>query len=126
MRTNNQTRAIFNSGCDFRGTMKEHANEAFPLALAAISKATGLPLTSVRLFLDCEFGRTFAAEVLYNLSEGQALAPAIDAITNRWKTNKIDAQTHHTHGLPVGLPYLRSFVQLSQIVDDLLGGDRAT
>ncbi|MGA4113926.1 hypothetical protein ACI2VH_16715 [Ralstonia nicotianae] len=126
MSTNNQTRAIFNSGCDFRGTMKEHATEAFPLALAAISKATGLPLTSVKLFLDCDLGRNFAAEVLYNLSEGQALAPAIDAVTNRWKTKKIDTQVHHTYGLPVGRPYLKSLVQLSQIVDDFLGGDRAT
>ena len=42
------------------GTMNEQAEAAWPLAMTAISDATGQPLESVRTFLDSRHGRHFA------------------------------------------------------------------
>ena len=47
----------------FFGTMAEHAEAAWPLAMIAISDATGQPLESVRTFLDSRHGRHFADDV---------------------------------------------------------------
>ena len=46
-----------NEAWGFWGTMNEHANAAWPLAMNAISDATGQPRESVRTFLDSRHGR---------------------------------------------------------------------
>ena len=51
--------ATQNDAWGFWGTMNEHASAAWPLAMTAISDATGQPLESVRIFLDSRFGRHF-------------------------------------------------------------------
>ncbi|MFP5482562.1 MAG: hypothetical protein ACLGGW_04715, partial [Gammaproteobacteria bacterium] len=45
------------------GTLGEHAEAAWPIAMTAISDATYQPLDSVRTFLDSRHGRHFADDV---------------------------------------------------------------
>ena len=65
----------------FYGTMNQHAETAWPLAMTAISDATGQPLESVRTFLDSRHGRHFADDVQNGLYTGATLAEAINAAT---------------------------------------------
>lgn len=56
----NETRhipATKNESWGFWGTMNEQANAAWPLAVGAVSDATGQSLESVRIFLDGRHGR---------------------------------------------------------------------
>ncbi len=119
MNTTHPIPATRNEGWGFHGTMREHAVEAWPLAMTAVSNATGAPLESVRLFLDSAFGRHFADEVLDALLAGQALGGAIDAITSRWMARRIGGRTSQTYGIPRGLPHLTGFVTACEIEDEL-------
>ena len=109
-----------NEGWGFHGTMREHAAQAWPLAMAAVSNATGASLESVRLFLDSGFGRHFADEVLDALLAGQTLAGAINTITSRWMARRIGSRTSQTYGIPRGLPHLAGFVAACEIEEDCL------
>ena len=120
MSTNQQIPATQNEAWGFWGTMNEHANAAWPLAMTAISDATSQPLESARVFLDSRHGRHFADDVQNGLYEGKALADAINAATQRWMGWTIGRQTSKQHGIPRGLPYLTGFVIHCEIVEESL------
>lgn len=102
----------------FFGTMNEHAEAAWPLAMTAISDATSQPLESVRIFLDSRHGRHFADDVQNGLYTGATLADAINAATQRWMGWTIGRSTSKQYGIPKGLPYLTGFVIHCEIVNE--------
>ena len=104
----------------FFGTMAEHAEAAWPLAMTAISDATGQPLESVRTFLDSRHGRHFADDVQNGLYTGATLADAINAATQRWMSWTIGRSTSKQYDIPKGLPYLTRFVIHCEIVEESL------
>ncbi len=120
MNTTHPIPATRNERWGFHDTMREHAAEAWPLAMTAVSNATGASLESVRLFLDSAFGRHFADEVLDALLVNQTLSAAIDAITSRWMARRIGSRTSHTYGIPRGLPHLTGFVAACEIEEACL------
>ena len=119
MNTNQQMPATQNEAWGFWGTMNEHASTAWPLAMTAISDATGQPLESVRVFLDSRHGRHFADDVLNQLHAGRALADAINAATQQWMGWKIGRRTSKDYGIPCGLPYLTGFVIHCEIAEEM-------
>ena len=120
MNINQQMPATQNDAWGFWGTMNEHASTAWPLAMTAISDATGQPLESVRFFLDSRHGRHFADEVQIGLYRGQPLADAINAATRQWMGWTIGRQTSKEYGIPRGLPYLTGFVIHCEIAEESL------
>ncbi len=119
MNTNTNIPATQNESWGFWGAMKEQANAAWPLAMTAISDATGQTLESVRIFLDSRYGRHFADDVLNQMDAGNGLADAINAATQRWMTWKIGRVTNRDHGIPRGLPYLTGFVIHCEIAEEM-------
>ena len=107
-----------NDAWGFWGTMNEQAVAAWPLAMTAISDATGQPLESVRTFLDSRHGRHFADDVLNAVDEGNALADAINVATRKWMGWTIGRQASKDYGIPRGLPYLTGFVIHCGILDE--------
>ena len=120
MNTTTQIPAPTITDFGFFGTLGEHAEAAWPLAMTAISGATSQPLESVRAFLDSRHGRHFADDVQNGLYEGKALADAINAATQRWMGWTIGRQTSKQYGIPRGLPYLTGFVIHCEIVEEAL------
>ena len=120
MNTTTQIPATQNVSWGFYGTMNEHAEAAWPLAMTAISDATYQPLESVRTFLDSRHGRHFADDVQNGLYSGAALADAINAATQRWMGWTIGRSTSKQYGIPKGLPYLTGFVIHCEIVEESL------
>ena len=120
MNINQQMPATQNDAWGFWGTMNEYASTAWPLAMTAISDATGQPLESVRFFLDSRHGRHFADEVQNGLYRGQPLADAINAATRQWMGWTIGRQTSKEYGIPRGLPYLTGFVIHCEIAEESL------
>ena len=112
--------ATQNDAWGFWGTMNEQAEAAWPLAMTAVSDATGESLESVRIFLDSRHGRHFADEVQNGLYRGQTLAEAIQAATRQWMGWTIGRQTSKQYGIPRGLPYLTGFVIHCAITDESL------
>lgn len=100
------------------GTLGEHAEAAWPIAMTAISDTTYQPLESVRVFLDSRHGRHFADDVLNELHAGSNLHDAIHAATQRWMCWTIGRLTSKQHGIPKGLPYLTGFVIHCEIVEE--------
>ena len=99
------------------GTMNEQAEAAWPLAMTAISDATGQPLESVRTSLDSRHGRHFADDVQNGLYTGATLADAINAATQRWMGWTIGRSTSKQYGIPKGMPYLTGFVIHCEITE---------
>ena len=120
MTTTNPMPTTQNDTWGFFGTMDEHAAAAWPLAMNAISDATGQPLDSVRIFLDSRHGRHFADDVQNGLFEGKILKDAIHAATQQWMGWTIGRQTSKDYGIPRGLPYLTGFVIHCDITDESL------
>jgi hypothetical protein len=120
MNTSNQIPATQNDAWGFWGTMNEHASVAWPLAMNAISNATGESLESVRIFLDSRHGRHFADGVQDGLYQGLALQDTILATTQQWMGWTIGRTTSKQHGIPRGLPYLTGFVVHCAILDEAL------
>lgn len=120
MTRTNAIPATRNEAWGFWGTMHEHAAAAWPLAMTAISEATGQSLESVRIFLDSRHGRHFADSVLDGLHAGRSLADAIGAATQQWMGWKIGRQTSKDYGIPRGRPYLTGFVIHCEITDESL------
>jgi len=120
MTTTPQIPATQNEAWGFWGTMNEQASAAWPLAMTAISDATGQPLESVRIFLDSRHGRQFADDVQNGLYRGQTLQDAINSATQQWMSWKIGRQTSKDYGIPRGLPYLTGFVIHYEITDESL------
>ena len=107
------------------GTMNEQAEAAWPLAMIAISDATGQPLESVRTFLDSRHGRHFADDVQNGLYTGATLADAINAATQRWMGWTIGRSTSKQYGIPKGLPYLTGFVIHCEVTDESFEAEAA-
>jgi hypothetical protein len=102
----------------FWGTMNEHADPAWPLAMNAISAATDLPLEAVRAFLDSRHGRHFADSVLNGIFHGVTLEDAINSATRQWMTWTISRRTTREYGIPAGLPYLTGWVIQAKILEE--------
>ena len=109
-----------NEAWGFTGTLNEQAQAAWPIAMTAISDATGQPLESVRIFLDSRHGRHFADDVLNGLHTGLTLADTIHAATQQWMGWTIGRQTSKDYGIPRGLPYLTGFVIHCEIAEEAL------
>ena len=109
----------------FYGSMDEHAEAAWPIAMTAISDATCQPLESVRLFLDSRHGRHFADDVQNGLFAGATLADAIEQATARWMGWTIGLQTSKQYGIPRGLPYLTGFVIHCEVTDEAFEAEAA-
>ena len=107
-----------NEAWGFWGTMNEHAQAAWPIAMTVISNATHQPLESVRAFLDSRHGRHFADDVHNGLYAGATLNDAIDQATQRWMGWTIGRQTSKDYGIPRGMPYLVGFVIHCEIVEE--------
>jgi len=118
MSTPRQTPTTQDDAWGFFGTMNERAGDAWPLAMTAIADATGEPLESVRIFLDCRHGRHFADDVLNQHRDDQPLADAIAAATRRWTDWAIGQQTSKTYGIPKGLHYLTGFMVHRAILEE--------
>ena len=112
--------ATQNDAWGFYGTMNEQAEAAWPLAMTAISNATGESLESVRIFLDSRHGRHFADDVHNGLYAGTTLTDAITSATQRWMGWTIGRSTSKQYGIPKGLPYLTGFVIHCEIVEESL------
>lgn len=110
--------ATQNDAWGFFGTMNEHAEVAWPIAMAAISDATCQPLESVRVFLDSRHGRHFADSVLNQMHHGANLDAAIADATQEWMGWTIGRITSKEYGIPRGLPYLTGFVIHCEIVEE--------
>ena len=106
----------------FWGTMNEHAEAAWPIAMTAISDATNQPLESVRSFLDSRHGRHFADDVHNGLHAGANLKDAIDQATQRWMGWTIGRQTSKDYGILRGMPYLVGFVIHCEIIEEARPG----
>ncbi|MCB5247239.1 MAG: hypothetical protein LHW57_04345 [Candidatus Cloacimonetes bacterium] len=102
--------ATQNEDWGFWGTMIEHATTAWPMAMIAISSATGADFDATRAFLDSRHGRHFADDVQNGLFVGKTLQDAIDVATARWMGWTIGRGTSRDTGIPQGLPYLTGFV----------------
>ena len=120
MTTTTQIPASQNEAWGFTGSMNEQADTAWPMAMTAISTATGESLDAVQIFLDSRHGRHFADDVLNGLYTGASLANAINAATQRWMGWTIGRQTSKQYGIPKGLPYLTGFVIHCAIIDEAL------
>ena len=118
MNATTQIPATQNDAWGFWGAMNEQANAAWPLAMTAISQATGESLDAVRIFLDSRHGRHFADDVQNGLYEGKTLQDAVNAATGRWMGWTIGRQTSRDYGIPRGLPYLTGFVIHCDICDE--------
>ncbi|WLQ14300.1 hypothetical protein O5O45_31780 [Hahella aquimaris] len=101
----------------FFGTMNEEANVAWPLAMTAISNATGQPLEYIRSFLDSRYGRRFADELRGNQLTGLTLEAAIEATTKSWMKRTIGRITSVQRGIPYGLPELIGYVVYCETID---------
>lgn len=110
--------ATTNKAWGFRGTMAEHAEAAWPLAMTAISDATHQPLEAIRPFLDSRHGRHFADDVRNGMWAGGGLENAINAAVGKWMGWTIGRRAARTYGIPSGLPYLTGFVIHCEITDD--------
>ncbi|MBL0419771.1 hypothetical protein JI739_05355 [Ramlibacter sp. AW1] len=120
--TNQPIPATQNDAWGFWGTMNEHANTAWPLAIAAISNATGESLESVRIFLDSRHGRHFADDVQNGLARGKNVQDAINAAIEQWMGWTIGRQTSRDYGIPRGMPYLTGHVIHCEIIEESLAG----
>ncbi len=114
----NITPATQNDAWGFFGTMNEHADAAWPLAMRAVAEATGQSLETVRIFMDSRHGRHFADSVLNQMHYGANLDAAIAAATQEWMGWTIGRITSKEYGIPRGLPYLTGFVIHTEIIDE--------
>ena len=120
MTTTHQTPATQNDAWGFFGTMNEHADAAWPIAMHAVAEATGQSLETVRIFLDSRHGRHFADSVLNQMHNGANLDAAIATATQEWMGWTIGRITSKEYGIPRGLAYLTGFVIHTEITDEAL------
>ena len=76
--------ATQNTEFGFYGTMDEHAEAAWGIAMKRIAKATGKDHEAIRVFLDSRHGRHFADDVQNNLFDGMSLDMAIARAVKSW------------------------------------------
>ncbi|MGA4423086.1 hypothetical protein ACI2UY_23365 [Ralstonia nicotianae] len=119
MQTMYQVINTTNRAAGFYGTMGQYAAEAWPLAMAAISRATGAAPRVVRFFLDSAHGKRFGEDLLTTLAQG--LQRAIDHVTEEWMARAVDEQTAKTCGIRSGPSYLKSHLVACAVEVRLLG-----
>lgn len=107
-----------NESWGFWGTMGGYASIAWPIAMKGISKATGEPFESIRIFLDSRHGRHFADAVHDALLGSPDMHQAVAQAIENWMSWTIGRTTQRTHGIPKGLPYLTGLVIQSGIDQD--------
>lgn len=107
-----------NEGWGFWGNLGGYASVAWPLAMTAITEATGESAEDVRTFLDSRFGRHFGDSVQDALHQGLDLPQAIAKAVSQWMSWKIGRSTHGQYGIPMGVPHLTGFVIHSNIDQD--------
>lgn len=110
-----------NEAWGFRGTMDVHPNpeEAWNIAIAGISAATGATLDETRVFLDSRYGRHFADEVGGWVRIGDSNQKAIDAAIKLWMGWTITKGTAKHTGIPQGMAYLTGFVMHANIEKEM-------
>lgn len=89
-----------NESWGFWGTMREHANIAWPVAMAQISKATGKSPESIRVFLDSSHGRHFADSVQDALLNSHDMHEAVAKAIKKWMSWKIGRLTQRSYAIP--------------------------
>jgi hypothetical protein len=89
--------------------------QAWEHVMGAIAKATTMPESAVRDFLDSRDGRHFADDVGNDLAKGQGIEAAIDAAVERWMGWTIGRRIERELGIPRDLPYLTGFVAHAEI-----------
>ena len=99
-----------NPGWGFYGTMGGHAEQAWPVAIEAITRTTGQPEADVGTFLDSKYGRHFADEVHDQQARGCSLAHAIEHVANKWQTQRTGSKSSAYTGIPKGTPTLTGYV----------------
>lgn len=99
-----------NPGWGFYGTMGDHAEQAWPIAIEAITRTTGQPEEDVGTFLDSKYGRHFADEVHNQLTRGCSLAHAIENVASAWQSQRTGSRSSAYTGIPKGTPTLTGFV----------------
>ena len=104
----------------FFGTMGEHAETTWPIALAAIVNATGCSPEDVGTFLDSRHGRHFANDVNNAMHHGEPLAKAIKTATTQWMASSIGRKTANEYGIPYGLPYMTGWVMHCAILAETI------
>ena len=107
-----------NESWGFWGTMGGYASIAWPIAMKEISKATGEPLESVRVFLDSRHGRHFADAVQDALLGSPDMHLAVAQAIEKWMSWTVGRLTQRSYGIPKGLPYLTGLVIKSGIDQD--------
>jgi len=114
---NNTIPASQNPDWGFFGTIRHDADpeQAWNIAMRAITDATGCAATAVRDFLDSRSGRHFADDVANGLFQGLALDASIDAATARWMGWRIGRRASRETGIPHHLPYLMGLVANAEI-----------
>ncbi len=107
-----------NESWGFWGTMGGYASIAWPIAMTEISKATGEPFESVRVFLDSRHGRHFADAVQDALLSNPDMHLAVAMASQKWMSWTIGSTIQRNYGIPKGLPYLTGFVIQSAVDQD--------
>ena len=109
--------ATENPAWGFYGTIRHHADaeQAWPIAMAAVIASTRCSPTAARAFLDSRMGRHFADDVANGLVRGLTLEHAIAGSASRWMGWSIGRRTSREHGMPRGLPYLVAFTLAAEI-----------
>lgn len=110
-----------------RGRIREAAirEQAWPMALVAVSSSAGCSLEDARAFLDSHYGRHFADEVDNQLHDNSgSLTAAITATATRyteeWKVTRLTLDTlprSVRFNASIGAPLLVALVAASQIND---------
>jgi hypothetical protein len=113
--TSAATLASNNEAWGFFGTMQDRAEAAWPLAVEAISAATGEGAEAAATFLDSRHGRHFADELINQQGAGDDLAAAIGRTTARFMAWTISRESSRQTGIPRGLPYLIGHVINEQV-----------
>ncbi|AZU56691.1 hypothetical protein ACQCQ6_23590 [Ralstonia pseudosolanacearum] len=108
-----------NREAGFYGALRYSAAAAWPLAMVAISKATGAAPRVVRFFLDSAYGEQFGEEVLNAIALG--VEGAINCVIEEWMSRVVDEQTAKARGIRPGPSYLVSLLIASAIEVRMLG-----
>ena len=110
--------ATENDAWGFYGSMNDDAEVAWPLAMTAISDATGKPPELVRLFLDSRHGRYFSDDVRNHMLVDKGIEQAIQGAVAPWMGWTINLQTSKQYGIPRGLPLLTGFVIHCEVTEE--------
>ena len=102
--------ATQNTEFGFFGTMGEHAEAAWPIAMKRIAKATGKDHEAIRGFLDSRHGRHFADDVQNNLFDGMSLEKAIDQAVKSWMEWTANKATAEEYCVEAGTPLLIAMI----------------